>query len=78
MFALHYFFSGGVQASDGMLLTQSYGWGALYPGFRPGGVSLGLVLCPVILRNDSERHKVNRSWPLWRYGSMDKRWNVSV
>ncbi|EGK13198.1 sigma-E processing peptidase SpoIIGA [Kroppenstedtia eburnea] len=28
MFALHYFFSGGVQASDGMLLTQSYGWGS--------------------------------------------------
>lgn len=28
MFALHYFFSEGVQASDGMLLTQSYGWGS--------------------------------------------------
>ncbi|SMO47898.1 sigma-E processing peptidase SpoIIGA [Melghirimyces algeriensis] len=28
MFALHYFFSGSVQASGGILLTQSYGWGS--------------------------------------------------
>src|SRR5699024_4631387 len=28
MFALHYIFSGDVQASGGMLLTQSYGWGS--------------------------------------------------
>ncbi|PTX51954.1 stage II sporulation protein GA (sporulation sigma-E factor processing peptidase) [Melghirimyces profundicolus] len=61
MFALHYFFSGGVQASGGMLLNPSYGWGSPVSwGFVLLAFPLVWLYARISFGTIQERQKVNR------------------